>query len=212
MNKKRLLLRVCVLLFCAAGALGFAVPARGQGATPPPSATRPVDMRVLILEPYVRGEQVTTEEATTVQEAASFALALRTAARSALEGHRVEVLTGAESPEMTEATDRLQPLRARLARGLANADTAEGLRRFAAVDGRLAVLSIFLRVKIGPGKSWNPNTGQITASASTMQLSAALFGCEGAPVLWKNELVIRGTPSAGSKDFKEKVSELFKGL
>jgi hypothetical protein len=92
------------------------------------------------------------------------------------------------SPSVLDACKKLEPLASRLARGHFNQEAMEGL---AALDEQFAILAQFFRVETGPGRSWNPNTGQITSSSASTLIQAALVSGKTGKVLWKGERLIR---------------------
>jgi hypothetical protein len=172
------------------------------------------ETRVVILDPALRFESVTDESPVPMNEGVlrAYSDVLSAQATAVVQRRKLAVVDIESTAGVAEIAADLQPLVARLARGALNADTVALLARLAAIDQNFAVLAIRMRAKSGVGGSWNPNTGAITSSMNTTELSAALVSRGAGRVVWKNDVALRKVPSAASKDFLQKVAELFKGL
>jgi hypothetical protein len=92
---------------------------------------------------------------------------------------------------LAETCKTLESLASRLARGSVNEDALQALSRFAAADERYAVLAQFLRVQVGPGRAWDPNTGAIASSSASTLFQSALLDAKTGKVLWKAEQLVR---------------------
>ena len=63
--------------------------------------------------------------------------------------------------------------------------------KLAALPDDYLLLVQFVRVKQGPGGSWNPYSGAITSGMSTTSFQAALISTRTGQVAWKNEVLER---------------------
>jgi hypothetical protein len=112
-----------------------------------------------------------------------------------------------------EAYKDLQPLVSRVARGNITEEAKAVLSRLSASDEERIVLVQFCRLKTGPGRSWNPNSGAITSSVASTLVQAALVSCKSGTVLWKGEQYVRNKAvKPTSKDFDKILSLLYKDL
>ena len=113
------------------------------------------------------------------------------AARSALGSKGASRDAASFDSSLAETYKTLASLGSRLARGSVNEDALQALSQFAAADERYAVLAQFLRVQVGPGRAWNPNTGAIASSSASTLFQSALLDAKTGKVLWKSEQLVR---------------------
>lgn len=95
---------------------------------------------------------------------------------------------------------------------LRTAKSAATLERLEALGKRLpvdAVLVQCFRVKIGPGGSWDPNTGAITSAMNSGHLRAAILDTRGGRVWWRNEVYLREVPRVDRKNYRRAVDALY---
>jgi len=171
---------------CADRAPGQA-PAAGQAA---PQAA-PAEMKLILLKPSIRFEDVRSTFAVQPSDEAQYEDLLINAAKRAV-GSRATVLDMDKlEPPVVEACRQLDPLASRLARGDVNEEAAGDIARLAALDEGYAVLVQFFRLKTGPGRSWDPNTGAITSSMASTLMQAALVSGKTGKVIWKGERLVR---------------------
>lgn len=124
-------------------------------------------------------------------EEAEYELHLLNAARKGV-GSKATVLEMDKlEPPASEAGKQLHDLASRLARGNVNEEAMQALGILAAIDERRAVLVQFFRLKTGPGRSWNPNSGAITSSMASTLIQVALVSCKTGKVIWRGEQLIR---------------------
>ncbi len=63
------------------------------------------------------------------------------------------------------------------------------------IAGAEGVLVHVLKVKVGAGSYWDPNTGSIASSTSTSHIIAFLLDGTTGEVVWKNEVFFRDVPT-----------------
>lgn len=120
------------------------------------------------------------------------------------------------SHENQEAGDLLAALVGRSAglmrRKPDSEDAISALRQ--ACEGRqnVALLAQHLRIKVAPGRTWDPHSGQSTLDMSNSHLRAVLFDCQGYGRLWEGELYIRILPRIGDDHFEAAVAGTFANL
>jgi pyruvate/2-oxoglutarate dehydrogenase complex dihydrolipoamide acyltransferase (E2) component len=168
-------------------------PAPAVKPAAPEAASEPAGLKVILLKPSMRFEDLRTEAILPAQaaEEAEYEHHLLNAARKAVGSKGTVLEMDKLEPPAAEACKQLHALASRLARGNVNEEAMEGLGRLAALDERYAVLVQFFRLKTGPGRSWNPNTGAITSSMASTLMQAALVSCKTGKVIWKGEQLIR---------------------
>ena len=111
-----------------------------------------------------------------------------------------------------ERLKQLQPLSSRLARGIVNEEAKAILIDLAALTEGSTVLVQSLKIKTGPGGSWDPWTGQITSAMSSTILQVALISCQTGQVLWKNESVARKVYRADDPKFAKWLEMVYETL
>ena len=188
----------------------------------PEGAKTSAQLKVILLTPSIRFEDVhsgtrnwlgTKTPATSEQKGGfwseeEYERILLNAARGGA-GSKVTLLdTESLEPSVVEAFKKLDPLVSRLARGNVNPEAIEDLAGLAALDPNYAVLVQFFRLEMGPGRSWDPNTGAITSSADSTLIQAALVSGKTGRVIWKGERLVRNkalkpTDAALSKTLTE---------
>jgi len=178
-----------------------------------PKDTRQEPLQVIILEPLVQFEDV--RGGSIVPKGASddqaFGNRLLAAARSEMEIRKLGIVKPESFPDLIVGDEcaRLQRMASRLARGNITEEATEIMKRLASVNDRYAVLVQFMRVKAGPGGSWNPNTGSITSAINSTLLQTALIGCRTGLVHWKNEVFVRKTFRPDSPEFTKNLGLLY---
>lgn len=68
-------------------------------------------------------------------------------------------------------------------------------RELSEIAGAEGVMGHVLKVKVGAGSYWDPNTGAIASSASTSHILAFLVDATTGEVVWKNEVFFRDVPT-----------------
>ncbi|MGO9230081.1 MAG: hypothetical protein ACLQKA_12865 [Bryobacteraceae bacterium] len=159
----------------------------------PNAASVPAGLRVIVLQPVLRFEDVRSDSLLPRLAAAEaeYANALLDAARNATGSKATIVETDKLEPAGAEASAQLRELGSRLARGNVNDDATAALGRLAALDERYAVLVQFFRLRTGPGASWNSWNGAITSSMASTLMQSALISCRTGKVIWKGERLVR---------------------
>jgi hypothetical protein len=155
-------------------------------------AAGPAGPKIILLRPSVRLEDVRASTPGLLKAAEKDYADLLLDAAKKWAGSRTALLdAGKLEGPVVEACDQLGPLASRLARGDVNEDAMKALARLTALDERYAVLVQFLRIRTGPGASWNSWTGAITSSAASTLVQAALVSGNTGKVIWKGERLIR---------------------
>jgi hypothetical protein len=177
-------------------------PALGAGVPPVEQAA----VAVLVLPPTLSYEALHNEAplSATPFGAAAVAADVKAVAIRSAQASSLEL-----APDADAGADGLS---AALLRRQIPEDAKSALAKLADSDERAAVLATVLRVKVGPGGSWNSYTGAITSGMSQTRLQAALVHCRSARVLWKNEVLLREIPRVGDKDYAKALAALFAGL
>ncbi len=169
---------------------GGTAPASGAaGAQPAEPAPRAGGV-VVVLDPLVRFERIQdgSDAPASSYDGAGYAAALRGRAATSmatrgLQPIRAESLGAADAPATAgaavEALQRLRAQSGKLARGVLADDARESLARVAAARERCHVLVLFVKGKLGPRGSWDPNSGAITSAMNSMLLQAALVSTDG---------------------------------
>lgn len=168
-------------------------PAPAVKPAAPEVASVPAGLRLILLKPSMGFEDLRTNANLPAQAAqdAEYEYHLLTAARMAVGSKATVLEIDKLEPPAAEACKQLHALASRLARGNVNEEAMEVLGRLGALDERHAVLVQFFRLKTGPGRSWNPNTGAITSSMASTLMQAAVVSCKTGKVIWKGEQLIR---------------------
>jgi hypothetical protein len=195
----------------------FIAPALASQATAPATTDAttqaPPDYQVIILDPLARFENIKDESVPPAYAGAndSFESRLLDTARNEVESRKLNVVKPETLSELAAADlcKQLQSMSSRLARGNVNDEAREILNRLAAINDHHVVLAQFMKVKLGPGRSWNPNTGAITSAMNSTLIQAAVVSCKTGQVLWKNELLIRKVMKPDSPEFVKALGLLY---
>lgn len=173
-----------------------------------------IPTRVRVLTPKVVYEDARTEAplAASAFGGAGLEVALVAKALSALAPKGfAQVVSCADVSDLSEEqmtiAEQAGELSNRLFRAHPDPRVLALLRGLAEVDQPVAVLAQYVRVKVGPRGTWDPNTGAITSSASSTVFRAALFDCQTGGRLWDNVVLLRRLPDPDNKDY-DKVMEL----
>jgi hypothetical protein len=110
------------------------------------------------------------------------------------------------------ASSNLQGLSSRLARGNITDEAREDLARLATLNDQQLILVQFMRVKVGPGGWWNPNSGQIASAAHSTLLQSALISCKDGRVIWKSEQFLRKALEPDSNELGKVLTLLYETL
>jgi hypothetical protein len=153
------------------------------------AAQSPSAQKVIVLPPQVSVDRLSAGSKSRDKGSAPFEPVLAQAAESHLQSQGYTLLDAANlsDPSLAGPVAQLQPLVSRLARGALSDETQPSLSRLAALPGDYLVFAQVMKVKEGPGASWNSFTGQITTAISSTVLQAALISPRTGRVLWKNE-------------------------
>jgi hypothetical protein len=104
--------------------------------------------------------------------------------------------------ELGEASDQL--LRARVPPEL-----LAKVREYGRHNMDTAVVVQYVRVKVGPGASWDPNTGAIASAINSAYLRAAVMHCGSGRVVWCNQCYLREVPKVNSSKYRQAVESLY---
>lgn len=186
-------------------------PEPAQAPTPEAKPVGPPGPKIILLKPTMQFEDVRSSALTPAQAGMGweYEAQLLNAAKEAV-GTKLPVVELEKlDPAGTEACQRLQALASRLARGNINEEAREALSRLAALDEDQLVLVQFFRLKKGPGRSWDPNTGAITSSVESTLMQAALVSCKTGRVIWKGEQFFRKAVMPTSPKFQKSLALLY---
>jgi hypothetical protein len=174
------------------------------------------EVRVIVLDPWVQFEDVRSDSIipSSATQDEIFRSRLLAAATGEVEARKLSMVKPESFSDLHVADDcaRLRSVSSRLARGIVNEEAREILKRLADVNDGYAILVQFMRVKVGPGGSWNPYSGAITSSISSTLLQAALVASKTGQVIWKNEVFVRKTFRPDSPEFTKKLGLLYQTL
>jgi hypothetical protein len=178
-------------------------------ATPPTQQST----RVVLLKPLLRFED-TRVGGSTITPAGDdgFESLLLSAAKIALGPKTTTVAPESLQPPATEASARLNEASSRLARGNVTDQLKTDLNLLVPAGERGLVLAHFVRIKVGPGSSWNSFTGAITSAMDSTLVEVALVCSNSGKVVWKNEQFIRKALKPGTSDFNKMLTLLYQGL
>ena len=84
------------------------------------------------------------------------------------------------------------------------------VRQLCSETNAQAVLFNLLKVKLGEGAFWDPNSGMIAPGANTSQIVAFLVDVETGDIVWRNELFLRDKPD--TQIFNKSLEMLFSKL
>jgi hypothetical protein len=186
-------------------------PAPAPAPTPAAKSVGPPGPKILLLKPTMQFEDVRSDGLAPTQATLDFEYEtkLLDAAKEAIgtklpvvESEKVDLAEG-------EACRRLQALASRVARGNINEEAKDALSRLAALDEEQLVLVQFFRLKVGPGGSWNPNTGAITSAVQSTLMQAALISCKTGTVVWKGEQFLRKALAPTNPKFQKSLALLY---
>lgn len=169
---------------------------------------------VIVLPPQVAYEQLSANSRGGYFGSGSFESTLTNAAHSNLSARNYALVApeSLQNPNAVDWLNQLQPLTSRLARGAINDEAQQILNRLATLPGDYLIYVQFMRVKQGPGGSWNPNTGAITSQMSSTLLQGALISTRTAQVTWKNEVFERKALRVDDSKFAKLVDLLYQTL
>ena len=179
----------------------------------------PSSTRIRVLAPEVAYEHALTEAplAASAFGGAGLEAALVAKALSSLPSKGlVRAAYYADDAELTveqkALAERVGMLASRLLRAHPDPQALALLEGLAETDAPVAVLAHYVRVKVGPRGTWDPNTGAITSSASSSMFRAALFDCQTGRRLWDNLVLLRRLPDPDSRDFDKVIQLLYSNL
>ena len=114
--------------------------------------------------------------------------------------------------EATAWFTQLHPLISRVVKGSINDDARQILGHLSKLPANGLILVQYFRVEAGPGGSWNPISGAITSSMSSMLLQAVLISVETDQITWKNEVLERKLMRADDPKFIKMIESLYQTL
>lgn len=200
-------------IFFLALILALLPAALAQQRTALANPTQPITS-VIVLPPLVTYEQLSASSRGRYFSSGSFESALTNAARSNLSARNYTLVTpeSLQNPNAVDWLNQLQSLTSRLARGAINDEAQQILDRLATLPGDYLIYVQFMRIKEGPGGSWNPNTGAITSQMSSTLVQVALISTRGGQVTWKNEVFERKALRVDDSKFTKLVNLLYQTL
>lgn len=167
------------------------------------------DSSIAILRPLLKFERIHDEAVVPASDYDGDAIETRivTMARNVI-GSRNIALTD-QNVDKVRMYHKLNAIIPKLSRGIVNNDAGILLKSIATTDTHVSVLVSYVRVKVGSGGSWNPNSGAITSSNSKTILHAALIQCATGKVLWMDQVLLREAPQLSNSRFSEALELLF---
>lgn len=143
-----------------------------------------------------------------------FESVLTNAANSELNARGYTLVTpeSLQDPNAIDLLKQLQPLTSRLARGVINDEGQQILNKLGTLPRDYLIFVQFLKVREGPGGSWNAWSGSITSSMSSMLLQTALISTRTGKVTWKNEVLERKVFRADDPNFAKYVNSSYEAL
>jgi hypothetical protein len=186
-------------------------PQPAQPPTPEAKPVRPPGPKIILLKPTMQFEDVRRDGVipANAKMEREYETQLLSAAKEAI-GTKLPVVELEKlDPAGMEECKRLEVLASRVARGNINEEAKEALSRLAALDEEQLVLVQFFRLKVGPGGSWNPNTGAIASAVQSTLMQAALVSCKNGRVVWKGEQFLRKAVGPTSPQFQKLLTLLY---
>jgi len=170
---------------------------------------------VFIMQPLLKFERIESETDIPADNYGGKAIesGIVRAAKTTLASRKFSIVDYRKQTGKTaEICCQVCSLSSRLSQGVVD-DNSKGLLGSLGgqVEGRTALLNS-LKVKVGSGGSWDPNSGAITSSNTYSVLRAALLNCEEGSVLWKNQVLLRQLPKPGDPKFNEALMLLYENF
>lgn len=178
-------------------------------------STVPASTRVWVLPPKVVYEDTVTEAIldSTTHGGPGLSAALTTKAIPILQAKNLpevaSVTDGNLAVEQKAAAEQASALANQLTRPNPEAEAIRCIGILAATNQSVAVLAQYVRVKVGPSGTWDPNSGAITSHASSSHFRAVLLDCQTGRRLWENSVLLRKVPDPNSGDFDKLVTLLY---
>jgi hypothetical protein len=211
-HRRQVLLCLSVVLVLVLSLASIQAGAQEKQAAPNPPQPA---VKVIILPPQVVFEQLTAYSRGHNFGGVSFEPALFKAANTILSTQGYTVVMPESLQDNTNAIDwltQLQPLTSRLSRGVINDEARQIFSHLGTLPENYLIFIQFMRIKEGPGGSWDPNTGAITSQMSSTILQAALISPRTGQVVWKNDVLERSVFRADSPKFTKSVNLLYSTL
>jgi hypothetical protein len=111
--------------------------------------------------------------------------------------------------EQKAMAEQASALAHRLTRTNPDPEAIRCIRGLAVTNESVAVLAQYVRVKVGPSGTWDPNSGAITSQATSSHFRAILLDCQTGRRLWDNSVLLRKSPDPNSGDFDKLVILLY---
>ncbi len=185
-------------------------------ATPTKAPARTAN--VILIPPQVRLEDMVTgrvlnpKQFHSATQHSSYESRLLGAATKKI-SPKTSVLAAEEMGEVVaEAGSNLQGLSSRLAHGNVIDEAKQEFSHLAALNEQQLVFVQFIRVKIGPGGYWDPNTGAIGSATRSTLVQAALISCRSGQVIWKGEQFVRKALDPDSEELGKMLTQLLESL
>ena len=185
------------------------------GSLPLPAPPTSVPGKVLVLAPKIEYQDMATESRTELRRPAQLQVRddLTSVAASALQARGYSVVSVVpagtlESDDQALATSLMERAD-QLLRAMPPAEDLERLKELGNRGVWQGVLVQHVRVKIGPGGYWDPNSGMIGAAMHNATLRASLLDPANGKSLWQNSVYLRDTPSVGSSAYRRALESLF---
>jgi hypothetical protein len=182
------------------------------------ASTIPATTRVWVLTPMVAYEDTLSEAPLDAHayNGPAVVAALNSQTISILNGKGVHEVVGPDDASLSEGQRLLAQQAGTEANHLVRANpplkALQYVQGLAATNGSVAVLAEYVRVKVGPNGTWDPNSGAITSGASSSYFRAALLDARTGRKLWENSVLLREVVKPDSSRFQTIVPLLFSTL
>ena len=178
----------------------------------------PVSTKVWVLTPKVVYEDTLTETllASSAQGGPALVTALTEQTVAILNGKGFhKVVTSGDSnlsAEQHTLAEQASLESNHLVRANPSPQVIKYIQGLASTNESVAVLAQYVRIKVGPHGTWDPNSGAITSGASTSYFRATLLEAQTGRRLWGNSVLLREVAKPNNSNFKTTGSLLFSNL
>jgi len=180
----------------------------GGGHTNGAASHMPAPSRVLVLAPKLKFETVSTESpldggSYQATELGAKIVSLSVACLREKSVTKVE-LADSQRPEVARIVETAN----RAFSGTPDPQLAGLIRSLGPAGEPAAVLVQYVRVKVGVGPTWDPNSGIIGSRTSSSQFRAALFDTRSGQIIWRDAVEMRDVPVPNGETLEKTVRKL----
>jgi len=168
---------------------------------------------VLVLDPVIMYERIDDE-----QPLSSVAFGgeviqdnLFLAAKHAVRSGKLKAIEpkSIDEADESELLEKIAPMIPKLSYGVMEEKTTSLMKSIYSDSNPRAILVNYVRVKVGSGGSWNPNSGAITSSNSKSIFNAALIQGNTAQCIWRRQVFLRNIPNLADEKYFEALTLLY---